>query len=101
MKAERTHCLRINAPEWYARPDFMAWLNGERRATWHERGEGPTEYSDVFITFDAGEGSDYDTLMPEDIWQQIARAATELGVRDCIVWISNVGEASPTGWEEG
>jgi hypothetical protein len=95
MRAERRDCLRINAPEWYDRDDFRAWLNAEgaqRRATWHERGTEPTEYSDVFVTFDSGEGSDYDTLMPDDIWEAITKAADEVGLSDCIVWISNLQE---------
>ena len=83
-------CLRINAPEWYQREDFRAWLNGAGRATWHTRGELPSEYSDVFITFDHGEGSDYDVLMPEDIWQEISAAAAANRLEDGLVWISNV-----------
>jgi hypothetical protein len=95
VKAERIDCLRINAPEWYARADFMRWLTEDRRATWHIRGNtSPDEYSDVFVTFDHGEGSDYDTLMPDDIWEAITKAAHDCGVDDCIVWISNIEEQS-------
>lgn len=90
MEAERGECLRINAPEWYDREDFAAWLNEEGRATWHKRGKAPGEYSDVFVTFDHCEGSDYDASMPEDIWRAIAAAAKACGVEDGIVWISNV-----------
>lgn len=96
MEAERGDCLRINAPEWYARADFMAWLNDPEghRATWHERGQAAGEYSDVFVTFDHCEGSDFDASMPEDIVQAIRAAAADCGVEDGIVWISNVGEVA-------
>jgi hypothetical protein len=92
MKAERQALLRINAPEWYARPDFRAWLNNPERATWHRIGKEPNEYSDVFITFDHGEGSDFDVDMPDDVWAQITQAAADAGIQDCVVWISNLEE---------
>lgn len=72
----RTVGLTINAPEVFARPDFMAWLNdpGRKVFTWHDKG-APTahEYSDVVVLVDSGyEGDASD--MPEDIWRAICDA---------------------------
>lgn len=91
MEAELGRTLRLNVPEWYQRPDFLAWLNEPGRATWHKRGEPATEYSDVFFTFDHEEGSDFDLLMPEDIWTAICKQAEIHGFSYGVVWISNVG----------
>lgn len=63
----------INAPEFFADPDFRAWLNnGGAKFTWHKIGEPVSEYSDVIVLIDpglTGEGSDSD--MPEHIWDEI------------------------------
>ncbi len=84
--------LRINAPDWYDRKDFVAWLSDENNlvATWHERGEKPNEFSDVFVTYDDGEGSD--SNMPQDIWAQICQFAEEAHFSAGLVWISNLEE---------
>ncbi len=82
--------LRIDARDWYRRKDFLAWLNSPKPiATWHTKGKPVGEYSDVFFTFDHGEGSDRDSI-PEDIWQEICRMAAEHGVEDGLVWVANL-----------
>jgi hypothetical protein len=84
-------CLRLNAPEWFERPEFLAILNSESAATWHVRGEPPNEMSDLFLTFDDYEGSDiFGVPSCEDIWIQIVAAAEAMGMTDGVVWISNV-----------
>jgi hypothetical protein len=95
IEAERGDCLRINAPHWFTRTDFCAWLNhGAHVATWHTKGEAPSEYSDVFVTIDGNEGIDANGIapdaIPEDIWDEIVSAAKRVGIHDGIVWISNV-----------
>lgn len=67
---DRNVGLIVNAPNVFARPDFMAWLNDPERKvfTWHDRTLPEAhEYSDVIVLVDAaydGDSSD----MPEDIW---------------------------------
>ena len=98
QEASHIPCLRINAPAWYERADFREWLNhAAHLATWHTRGEAPSEYSDVFVTIDGDEGSDANGVppnaIPDDIWAEIVAAAKRLHIKEGIVWISNVGEA--------
>jgi hypothetical protein len=93
--------LRIDAPEWYRRADFLDFLNGRRPiqggkppATWHTPGAEPDEYSDVFITIDCHdmgcEGSDGPPDLPEDIWEEICVAARTQHITYGLVWIANV-----------
>ena len=107
MDAELRACLRIDAPEWYRRQDFRDFLNGKRDgqegrspAMWHRRGEEPDEMSDVFVTFDTGEGSDAEGIIPDDIWEAICAIAEKHGFEDGIVWISNVGHDRPVTNDE-
>lgn len=72
----KTVGLVVNAPELFARPDFMAWLNKStnRVLSYHPKGETPDEYSDVVVLVDSSyEGDSSD--MPEDIWTQICDLA--------------------------
>ena len=73
MESIRTSALVINAPEFFADPKFVAWLdNGKPKFTWHRPGCLPGEYSDVIVSVDpglSGEGADSD--MPSHIWDQI------------------------------
>lgn len=102
--------VRINAPEWYLRPDWLAWISGlssnfrrtgdglDGPATWHRRGSLlPAAGSDVFFTYDDGDGSDSpqgtaDPVIPEDIWAEIARVVKDAGINECLVWVSNLQE---------
>lgn len=73
---DRTVGLTVNAPNVFARADFMAWLNDPQKAvfTYHRKGEDAHEYSDVIVLVDAShEGDSSD--MPEDIWRAICDAA--------------------------
>jgi hypothetical protein len=74
--------LVINAPEWFSRSDFQAWLNNPANnlATWHQQGQLPNEQSDTFITYDNGEGSDFGVDFPEDIHTKICRICQDHGV---------------------
>jgi len=96
VKAEFNYAplLRLNAPEFYQDPAFVAWLDdpAETQATWHRKGFPPNEYSDMFFTWDSGEGSNSD--MPEHIWDKICDIVTEqYGPSGfCIVWLSNLEE---------
>lgn len=90
--------VRIDAPEWYQREDWMTWLNQRNQlnhpATWHTGGE-PHEMSDVFFTYNGEyEGSDIggdEPQIPQDIWDQIHAAIGAEGIDECLVWVSNLG----------
>lgn len=102
VKANHMPLVRINAPELYADPEFVAWLNNDDErpvtgpATWHTRGELPGEYSDIFFTVDPPDGSDSD--MPTACWDKILDAVADvLGPhRECLVWLSNLAEEDKT-----
>ncbi len=108
--------VRINAPEWYRRADFVRWLAGRGEglppATWYRSGE-VDESHDVFVTYDEGDGSDSPMLMPPDtefnvmpadIWEQIHKAITDRNyahcfappITECLIWISNLEEDEET-----
>ena len=76
--------LRLNAPEFFADAEFVAWLNnGQHKFTWHTEGS-PDEWSDVIVLVDpglTGEGSDSD--MPAHIWNQIIEAC-----KACLLYTS-------------
>jgi len=99
---QRVVCLRINCPELYADDAFAAWLEAGAKAeeagkyghfnpvaTWH-RGEGMGESSDVFVTYDHGEGSDSD--MPEHCWQKLCETMKVAGVEYAMLWLTNLEE---------
>ena len=86
--------VKINAPEFCTDQEFVMWLNDPQgsRATWHKVGEQPNEYSDIFFTFDGGEGSASD--MPEHIWELLCDLIQEeFGANVyCLVWLTNLPE---------
>lgn len=86
--------VRINAPEFYRDPEFLAWLNNPvtNVATWHQQGDTPGEYSDLFFTYDNGDGCNTD--MPAHIWEQICEAVDPLRCYngECLIWLSNLEE---------
>lgn len=102
LKAERADCVIITAPHWFAREDFLRWLRLPGAATWD--GGAGTDYSDTFLTFDAGDdpgadgahimGSDFgaegDRAMPADIEREIKRALAGLAVARGVVWLRPV-----------
>lgn len=69
----------LNAPEVFADPAFVEWLNGkDPKFTWHTGGQ-PTEWSDVTVLVEPslnGEGSDSE--MPEHIWNAIVDKCREV-----------------------
>lgn len=94
--------VRINAPEWYHRADWMSWLNycdhrAHHPATWHRPGAAAGEFSDVFFTYHQGDGSDSpegttDQVIPADIWSEIDAALRAQGIDECLVWVSNLAK---------
>jgi len=102
MKLEGTNYMplvRINAPEWYQRPDWLLWLNSHtpdnHPATWHFPGTKPHELSDVFFTFCDGEGSDWPggkdkPGIPDDIWKIICDICEDAKIDECVVWVANI-----------
>jgi hypothetical protein len=81
VEARHSPVLCINAPEWYQESDFNSWLNSndEPLMTWHERGNAPSEWSDVIVFVDpslSGEGSDSDS-MPAVYWEFIVKTCRE------------------------
>ena len=92
--AEAVQSLNISAPAWFARADFVEWLNGKGEfqkgppATWHQGGE-PGEYSDVFTTYDHGDGPDSEDL-PADIWETISKMAEDNGMEYGLIRISPI-----------
>lgn len=94
MEIERNYCelVRINAPEIYRDRDFLRWLNDQNRhqASWHVKGMQAGEFSDLFFTYDGGEGSDSD--MPGHIWLQLSEKLNAEGITDCLVWVTNLEE---------
>lgn len=73
---KRTIGITVNAPNVFARPDFIAWLNDPEKVvfTYHRKGDEPHEYSDVIVLVDSNyEGDSSD--MPEDVWRAICDAA--------------------------
>ena len=82
--------VQINVPEWFARKDFMAWLNNPESgvATWHTLGKPACEGSDVFMTFDHGDGSEFEADgFPADIVQMIKENFVEEG--HLLLWLTN------------
>jgi len=104
-KIEIADVIRIDCPEWFERADFRRWLNNPDKpnlATWHTTGKDPDEYSDIFMTYDHGEGSDaYGPPdpdepaplgdFPDDIWEDICEVCRNNGIDYCVIWLSNVG----------
>jgi hypothetical protein len=92
---EKLDAIRINRPAWFKREDFQNWLNDRNGpnfpATWHRPQHPVGEYSDVFVVYDNGEGSDCESI-PDDLWGEICKACRAEGVTHGIVWITNLQE---------
>ena len=86
---ETFKCIRINAPDLYNREDFQAWIKASHSvATWYNPSNPPDEMSDIFVTYDHGDGSDSD--MPG--WADVAKVVQEkVGqVGFAVVWLTNL-----------
>ena len=97
MDIDIVQCIKINAPEWFQRDDFQAFLNlreesGRTTATWHWQGSEPGEFSDVFFTYDHGEGSDWEEI-PQDIWSKICEIVSNMRIVYAVIWVTNLEEA--------
>jgi len=81
-------CVEINLPELFEREDFRAYLNDPKNtiATWHRSGEAPDECSDVFVTYDNGDGSNSD--MPG--WGIVCDMMRENGHTAALVRLTNM-----------
>ena len=84
---ERGVILNIYCPELFQEPEFIAWLqersNDNEVATWHIPGQEPNEYSDVFCTYDDGEGSNsdmpgWDAIVTVCRWHDVTHATLRL-----------------------
>lgn len=86
----RHPCLRINVPDLFEDEDFVAWLNHPESiiATWHVKGQKSNDYSDIYVSYDNGEGSDAD--MPEHCWDLICKICEEEGFRHGILHLTNL-----------
>lgn len=75
--------MTIQMPDLYQDPEFVRYLNNPQKniATWHVKGEAPHHYSDIFVTYDGGEGSHSD--MPG--WDKICEIVTAEGLGDTYV----------------
>jgi hypothetical protein len=94
LEIDRMPCIKINAPEWFDREDFKAFLNlreesGRTTATWHWQGAEPGEFSDVFFSYDHGEGSDWEVI-PPDIWARICEIVNNERVVYALIWLTNL-----------
>lgn len=69
----RGEFLKVNVPDLFENPAFVKFLNDPENnmATWHQKGEWPHEYSDCFVTYDAGEGSH--SNMPDECWDLLCK----------------------------
>lgn len=98
MSINPCHGLVVDAPEFFADPDFRAWLgNGRPKFTWYDGGE-IDDWSDVVVLVDpglSGEGSDSD--MPGPIWDRIVELCrAHIGPDPCgachyMVRLTNLG----------
>ena len=80
-------CLRIDASKLFEDPEFIDWMNSNGSlATWHTKGTKPQGYSDIFMTFDHGEGSDHD--MPEHCWAFLCEVCKEAGLEYGLLWLT-------------
>lgn len=80
----------LNVPQWFAEPDFAAWLNSDETNafTWHQRGEAPGEYSDVVILVDpslSGEGSNDEMPHHDEVVDWLRTRFGERAPGDCHV----------------
>lgn len=95
-ESTRESILLVNAPDWFLRDDFADFVRGKRPnqcqppATWHPaHAVAMGEYSDVFVTYDSGEGSDYGDI-PDDIWAEICEIASREGLQYGFIRITNI-----------
>jgi hypothetical protein len=120
MDITATPALTLNVPEFFARLDFQVWLNstisslnGSQRATWHNLGTAPSEFSDTFIYYEASatkgqpvaqvvadilagetqvDGSDFDELFPRELKVEVYKACESVGFYEGIIRFTNLPE---------
>lgn len=83
---------RVNKPEWFQNPEFVALLNDPNStiATWHVKGQPVGEYSDVLLDVSDGwSGVD----LPEDIQKEITEFWESINCPEMFVlWVANIKE---------
>jgi hypothetical protein len=87
----RGNYLRINMPDMFLDPEFVAYLTNPAQvlATWHLKSDSsPHEYSDCFMQFDSGEGSNSD--IPEKWWDLICELCKEKEFETGLLHITNL-----------
>lgn len=86
----------INAPEWFKDADFAEWVKAKDTATWHAGETDMHTHSDVFFTYNDGQGSDFPKSsvrpsIPAHIWDQVELMLIgKYGPNvDALVWVTN------------
>ena len=89
-RPNRAEAVTLNLPELFEDEKFRAYLNdpATKIATWHDRGTEPGEYSDIFVTYDNGEGSNSD--MPG--WTLVCDLMRENGYDAALVHLTNLDD---------
>lgn len=99
---ERGDYLRVNCPGLFQDARFWAWVKEENCATWHRResDDPPGEYSDVFVCYDHGEGSDApdpgapgypdSSGMPAHAWDKIKSLCERERIPYGLLWLTNL-----------
>lgn len=97
--------IKFNVPEWYKDRDFLTFLNSSRVATWHRQYCKPDEYSDVFLTYCQGEGSDayypsdepeefgdtnHADVIPDRYWRVVCAYCATNGIEEALIWLTNL-----------
>lgn len=84
---EKTPCLKINMPDLFEVEGLLEYVRAYKLATWHMSSRGKFgEYSDLFVTYDSGEGSNSD--MPG--WDKISKLMEQEGISYALLWITNL-----------
>ena len=79
-------CLAIDASNLFKDEEFVCWLNQtEGTATWHKPDTEPEGDSDVFMTYDHGEGSDMH--MPSHCWDFICEVCGKANFSYGVLWL--------------
>ena len=86
IQAKGCPCLAIDASNLFKDEEFVCWLNQTKdTATWHKPDTEPEGYSDIFMTYDHGEGSDMD--IPSHCWDFICEVCGKANFPYGVLWL--------------